>query len=323
MPIKPDAETRPDLAAVAFEAPAAELGFTPIGDLVLPPLMVPEQSGTFKKIPVESLTELPPTKRAAKGAYPRSDYKYEEDNYTCTEDAWEELVDDSERRRLASSFDAEQLATIRAFGVVRRRREYDQLLLCQDRAGLWPVGAQTGADVVNEWDDATNATPLDDVNTGKIAIRENLGGAEANTLVIAYSTFLDLGVADDVVGRIQYTNPNVARGEINVDLLAQYFGVDRVLVSRGMYNSAIKSATYVAADLWSNEYAFLCRSYAGPDLMNPCVGRTFVWEEDAAGIIVEMYRDEPHRSDVVRVRMNTDPEIITSGAGYLLGNITT
>ena len=39
--------------------------------------------------------------------------------------------------------------------------------------------------------------------------------------------------------------------------------------------------------------------------------------------MVESYRDETARSDIIRARQFTDEEIILVAAAYLLGNITT
>ena len=60
------------------------------------------------------------------------------------------------------------------------------------------------------------------------------------------------------------------------------------------------------------------------DLEDPCLGRTFLWTEDSDQLpVVETYRDEKVRSDVVRVRFSNDEKIICSAVGYLMDNITT
>jgi hypothetical protein len=44
-----------------------------------------------------------------------------------------------------------------------------------------------------------------------------------------------------------------------------------------------------------------------------------VWEEDASSLfVVETYRDEPRRSDVIRVRQHTDEKVINENAGTLI-----
>jgi hypothetical protein len=89
---------------------------------------------------------------------------------------------------------------------------------------------------------------------------------------------------------------------------------------------------------WDQDAArHLIRVASGLDITEPCIGRTFLWTEDSpANPIVESYRDETVRSDIVRVRHNVDECYIQSkdssgsvvsniaaACSYLLSNITT
>ena len=61
----------------------------------------------------------------------------------------------------------------------------------------------------------------------------------------------------------------------------------------------------------------------GQNLKEPCLGRTFLWEEDSPGMLTtEQYREEQTRSDIYRVRQNTDECIQFTGAGYILTGVT-
>jgi len=182
----------------------------------------------------------------------------------------------------------------------------------------------TPVTVTQEWDDAANATPLEDVNAGKKVIR-NATGLLPNTLIISYSTFLDLGVAVKLIDRIKYTFPGVQRGEISVELLAQYFGVEQVIVGSAIKDATAKGKSMgTATDLWDKEFAMLCIVDGSQDLLVPSLGRTFLWTEDSPGILnVETYREERTRGDVVRVRHNTVEKIVNVACGYLMDNITT
>ena len=56
----------------------------------------------------------------------------------------------------------------------------------------------------------------------------------------------------------------------------------------------------------------------------PCLGRTFLWANDSpANLMVEQYREEQTRSTIYRSRQHVDEAFVFSGAGYLLGNLTT
>jgi hypothetical protein len=61
------------------------------------------------------------------------------------------------------------------------------------------------------------------------------------------------------------------------------------------------------------------------DLMQPCVGRTFLWTADSpTNPIVEQYRAESNRSDVFRVRHHVSEELIASrnSSGTVVSNVS-
>lgn len=317
MPRPSSAAQRPELAATVMEAldgPMTAL----IGLQVMPIFSALEATGQYPLIPAEAMFSIPDTRRTDRGEYQRSDWNWEWDTYACVENGWEEPVDDRERRMYRRYFDAELLSTRRAVNIILRGQE-------KRIADMVFNGSNFSAhDVTNEWDDGSNATPIQDVKTGRAAIHDAIG-LEPNTLIVAYSTFLHLGVCDEIVDRIKYTNPAVQRGDIAASLLAQAFGVQQVLVGGAIYNSAKKGQDASLSALWSNEYAMLCVTDASPRLAEtPCIGRTFLWTEDSpANPVVESYRDEKIRGDIVRVRHDTDEEFISTACAYLMSNITT
>lgn len=289
-----------------------------IGLRVLPLFRVDLQTGQYPVIPPEVMFSIPNTKRSARGEYHRSDWEWQWDTYATSENGWEEPVDDREVNLYRQYFDAEVAAGIRALKIILRGQE-------QRIAGMvFNESNFTAHAVVNEWDDHANATPIDDVKKGRKAIHDTIG-VEPNTLIIAYSTFLDLGLCDQIVDRIKYTTPAVQRGDIAVPLLAQAFGVSQILVGGGLFNKAKKGQDADLSGIWSNEYAMLCRVSEGPMLGNePELGRTFLWTpESPTNTVVESYRDERVRGDVIRVRHDTDEEFISTECAYLMSNITT
>jgi len=311
---------RPDLGAIASEImrDAGKAGF--IGTRVLSIFNTAVQTGEYPLITRESMLKLPETKRAPKGKYNRGGWTFDLANFACQEYGWEEPVDDVEAKKYARYFDMETVCTRRALSIILRALE-KRIADAVFNATTW-----TAVGVTNEWDDATNADPLGDVNTGKKAIYDATG-IVPNALITAYSTFLDLGVCDQVVDRIKYTNPAVQRGEISTQLLAQFFGVDQVLVGNAVYDSANLGQDASISAIWSNEYAMLCRISSSMDLEEPSLGRTLIWTGDSGsgedGVVVETYRDEGVRGDVIRARHQTDEVIICEDVGYLLENITT
>ena len=306
---------RPELKALAMEYLEDQADF--VGIQALPIFDVQQQSGTYPVIPLEALLNVPSTRRAPRAPYPRDDFEFETDTYDCVENGYEEPVDDVERRLYRRFFDAEEVAMMRALGIILRGQEKRIADMLFNSSNF------TANSVTTEWDTAATCTPISDVKAGRKAIHDACG-MEPDTLIISYTTFLDLGLADQIVDRIKYTNPNVSRGDIAPSLLAQAFGVQRILVGKGMYNSAAKGQAASLAEIWDKEYAMLAVTNATPDLKKPCVGRTFRWVADAPqNTMVESYREEAIRSDVIRVRQHTDEEIVLTAAAYLMDNIHT
>jgi hypothetical protein len=310
--------SRPDLGAIAYEylLTASQRGFIGLG--LLPIFEVPEKNGEYPKIPIESLLKLQSTKRAPRGGYGRSDWEFEMGNYDCEEHGWEEPVDDSEANMYRRYFDAEEIATMRAVDVILRGQE------ARIAAKVFNTTNITGtADVTIPWNTSATCTPLADVDTAKIAMRA-ASGLDANKIAMSSKVFNKVLMAAELKDAFKYTNPiEVGSMEAKRRLLAQYLGVDEVLVGGAIKDSAKKGQSFSIADIWDDEYVLLAKvSDGGRDLRDPCLGRTFLWTGDTPqNIVTEQYRDEKVRSNIYRVRQNVDEEFVFAGAGYLMGNI--
>lgn len=306
---------RPVLSQLALEYMEKQTDF--IGLQVLPTFNVDQQNGDYPVIPLEALLRVPTTQRAARAHYARGDWKFETDTYDCLENGWEEPVDETEAKLYARFFDAEEIAMQRALNTILRVQEKRVADM------LFNASNFTANAVTNEWDDAANATPITDVQAGRLAVR-NACGLEPNVLVVSYSTFLNLGVVAQIVDRVKYIDSTIRAGDIPVSALEKLFGVEKVLVGSARYNSAKKGQSASLANVWNEEYAMLAVVNKGNDLKQPCVGRSFLWTADSPeNVLVESYDEPQTRSIVIRARQHTDEEIMLTATAYLLSNITT
>lgn len=324
---------RPDLGQMVMEY-AMDPAMQPIGLQVMPLYPTALNAATYPVIPIEALLKLPDTRRAPRGGYNRGDWEYERGQFVTEEFGWEEPVDDSERDLLEGEAPgaADFIATERAWGHIMRGQEKRIADLVFNATTF----ASYTADVTNEWDDATNAVPITDVQNAKEIIRGN-SGMLPNCLIISWSTFCDLKNCDQIVNRLKYTFPGIDLNRMNSQQLAAVFDLPQVLVGGAVYDASGKGIAVSVTNVWSNEYAMLTRIATGRDLMEPCIGRTFLWTADSPqSPVVESYRDESNRSDIIRVRHHVDEAYMqskdTSGTvvsniagavSYLLSNITT
>jgi hypothetical protein len=188
--------------------------------------------------------------------------------------------------------------------------------------------------VSKKWTDVT-ADVKADVDTSKEVMRKK--GVPPNLLVISWTTFLNIKKTTMVKDAIKYIFPDTAKtGAITKEHLEAYLEID-IEVAGALKNSAKKGANASLADIWSSDYAMLCRVAApGSDISEPSVGRTLIWNEGASeDFVVEEYYEDQVRANILRVRHDTDEALLTSidpdtkaarskvskNCGLLIGNI--
>lgn len=318
---RPDSATtiqRPDLGAIAYEylLEASQRGF--IGLELLPLFDTPLQTSTYPVIKIESLLKLQETKRSPRADYNRSDYEFKDGYYACHEHGWEELVDDSEAAMYRRFFDAEVVAVQRCIDVILRNQEARIAAKVQNTAVITNTAAAS-----TPWSTVATCTPRTDVTNAKKAMRA-ASGLTPNVMTISKAVFDTLLLCKEIMDALKYTNPiEIGGEEAQRRILAQYFGVDKVLVGNAIKDSAKKGQAASLVDIWDDEYCGLYKvSGGGQDLKDPCLGRTFLWTEDSPeNLVVEQYREEKKRSEVYRARHNVDEAFVFTKAGYLISDI--
>lgn len=308
---------RPDLGALAFEFSlgAATQGF--IAQQVLPPFFTPLKSSSYPVIPAEALLEDVDTERAPRTAYARGDWDFDFLDFNCSENGYEDPIDDSEAQLYRRYFDAETMATYRAMGIILRRLEK------RVAAKVFNTGTFGGHAVAKAWSSYADADPRADVIAGIDAMRLSTG-LKPNALILDVSVLRHVSMCASVIERVKYANPDAIRGDLTIPQLQAYFGVDQIIAAGAVRNKAPKRKAKDIAPVWSPTMAMLgVVSSGGQDLREPSLGRIFSWEEDAPEmLVVETYREEQTRSNVVRARQNTDECIQFAGAGYLMTGVT-
>ncbi len=286
-----------------------------IGMQVLGSFMTPKKKATFSKITRESLLQTVDTKRAPRTAYNRDTFEGSDQAYACEERGFESPLDDGDRAFYASDFDAEATAA----SVAWWRVMYDIEQAVADvmhNTTTFTTGNGLRTDVSTAWSTAT-ADINNDVQNAKEAVRARTG-MMPNALIIGAGVVPFLLRNDDLISNLQHTTfPTV---QAKMDALAAYFGLDRLLIGKAVYNSADKGQTFSGTDVWSNIWASVARvCMPGESLQNPCVGRTMIWEADTPeAVMVEEYREEQTRSNIYRARAFTDELLIDASFAQLL-----
>lgn len=317
------ATQRPDLAGclTEFDLAMDRMGF--IGLRVLPVLEVAQQAGNYGKISLEQLLQNRETVRAPGGGYNRSQWKFTPATYSTQEHGVEEVVDDREAKMYANYFSAEEVATQRAFDAVLRNHE-KRVAEKVFNASTWTGSALTTA-VSTEWSSASSATPITDVNAAVKKVWDGTG-LWPNALIINRNVFRNLRTCTQILDRIASSGagyPTRAQ-DVTTAQLAAVFDLDMILVAGSAKNTANEGQTASISSIWPDEYAMVCRIPTSNDIREPGLGRTFHWGEDGSviGGLVETYREEGVRGEVVRVRHDVGEDILYTECGHLLSNIT-
>lgn len=317
------ATLRPDLAAFfEFDLEMERNGY--VATKVLPVIETGLQSDNPGKVPLESLLFDADTSRASGGDYNRGNWTFDKFQYATSENGWEEPIDERDEQRYREILQVDLVAFARATSVIMRNQEKRVADLLFNTT-TWN-GASLTTGVSNEWDDADNATPIDDVEGAVKKVYEG-SGLWANALVINRQVFRNLRNCKQIIDRINSAGAGNASkpSDITAAMLAQCFDLDHVIVAGASKNSANEGQSGTPAQIWSGEYASVARIATTGDMREPCVGRTFHWSGDGSSIggTVEEYYWERSRSRIIRVRHETDEVIMYPQAAHLLSNITT
>ena len=317
---------RPDLgqSLTEFDLAADRQGF--VGYRVLPVVNTGLKASNFGRIKLESLLQDRETKRAPRTGYNRGNWEFEEDSYSTQNHGVEEPVDDEEAKVYEDYFDAEMIATQRAFDGVLREAEIRVANKVFDPATWTGEGLTTA--ITNEWDKnhVTDADPIGDVDAAKDKVWAATG-LWPNALVICRKVFNNLRKLDQIKDVIASSGAgsSVRARDITIEQLAAVFDLDHVLVAGSARNTGKEGQSRSIASIWADEYAMVCRIAQTPDFLEPCIGRVFHWTGRGSqlGGTVEQYRDESIECDVYRVRHDVGEKILYKECGHLLSNVTT
>jgi len=301
---------RADINQALIEGPAADVGL--IGATLLPLQNVQAKSGTYLKVELGGgeLLSNNAASRSAGSGYQRSIRSFTSANYATEEFGLEELLDDSNVQDLNRFFSYEAETArflLRQLKLSHEKRVSDLLwanttpftTADQSRAVAYTQGNIATIDVARDVAAAKLAL-------AKLGYEANCVAMSANVFeLIRRSTLLQnqfFGVISDTGARL------LTEAEI-----AAALGVQTLAVGRAAINSANKGKAY-SGGFVVPDTKIIVGQVAGGEFTAGGIGRTLVWAADAAGFVSESYRDEARRSNVLRVRMNTDEVVIDPNA---------
>lgn len=168
------------------------------------------------------------------------------------------------------------------------------------------------------WSNYTSSDPIGDVETGK-ATMLNSTGFLPNTMVVGYEVFRQLRHHPDIVDRVKYTSAE----NVTEDILARFFGVDRILVARAIRNTGAEGASNSFSNI-AGKNAALYYVAPTPGILTPSAGYTFAWrgvsDGMGANIGITRFRMPELRADRIEAQMAWDNKVIGSDLGYFFAS---
>lgn len=290
-----------------YEASYAELSSQFIGPQVLPALNVPKQAGTFGKIPLEELLKKgTPISRAPGSGYKRDNFQFTSDSYATIEYGVEEIIDDREAEMYSDYLPAVELAAQRAAFKVLAAAEARVASVVANFTLYNGTAALNQAVTNGQWSTLTTSTPISDVNLAVGKFYANTG-MWPNAIIMNRKTFRILRQTTQVLNAIKSdgAGDRATLSDVTTGQLSAVFDIPNVIVAGGSQNTAAIGAAATIGNIWP-DHVMVCKIATGPDMREPCIGRSFHWSADGSSMMgaVEQYRDDRIRANIIRVRQD-------------------
>lgn len=244
---------------------------------------------------------VPKTLRAPKTESRTVDWKVTTDGYVCDEHALNDLIDDIERDNADKPLNlqvdtVEFLTDIITLSLEMRIKDMLE-------TNLTKHDPTSGA-----WSDYTDgaSNPITDIEVGKAAIHAVIF-REPNVLLLGKAVYEKLKHHPKILERIKYSQ----KGVLTSDLMAELFGIEKVIVGEAGYNSAKEGKTAALSYLWGKN-AILAYVEPRPGIKKFSLGYVF----QSKKFQTRRARIEVKHSDWFEVGQIETEKIICATCGY-------
>jgi hypothetical protein len=224
------------------------------------------------------------------------------DTYYAQEHSLQIPVTDEERENVDSPLAPDRDGTEMVTSKIMLGRERIIQTLATTAAN-YASGLSTTLSGTDQWSDYTNSDPIGDLRAAKAAVHARIF-IEPNTMVVPYQVMTILEDHPDFLERIKYSE----RAIFSPELLASVLGVQKVIVPGVGINTAALGQTSTLSYLWGKDVVLAWV----PDrsgLKIPAFGYEFTWGSQA----VDRWREDPRKSDLIRVARRYDHKLVAQG----------
>ncbi len=310
--------------SVAYQQDATNF----IADQIFPMVPVDKQGNLYYEYLLEDWIRITAEERAPGTESAGGGWDLTNHPYFCRLFSIHKDIDDQTAQNADSVFNLDRDATQWVTHQLLLKREADFIsnylspgVWGQDFTGGDASGAYSGL----MWDNV-NASPITDVLNAKLIIGQ-LTGYPPNVLALGPVTFVRLLNSPEIINRVKFSGSGFPTAAV----LAQAFGVDKIVVSSAIYNPAPITATPTQNNnLTSAEYiwgksAFLGYAAPAPGLLQPSGGYIFTWDgllgAGAYGTRIKRFRMENIESNRVEGESAYDMHLVGKNLGAYWNDI--
>lgn len=279
-----------------------------VGEKLFPPLIVDKATNKYWIYGKENMrtyrTLRAPGTRAAS-----MDWNVSSDSYSCDEHALEHPIPDEVRNEADAPLKPESDGAEMLTDALMLDHEV-RIATLATTSGSYYTGHSNAAGT--KWDDFTASDPIEDVRAMNALIHKQIM-RPANTMLLGKEVFDVLRNHPAILSRLSDNNLKI----VTAQMLAQLFDVAQVIVGGARQITSVgKAATETSSYVWGKNVIL---AYVGaPGLKTITFGQVF---RRSGYRQVEQWREQPIKSDIIKVADMTDEKIIASGAGAHLSSV--
>lgn len=301
--------------SVAFTQESAKF----VADKVFPVVPVQKQSDKYNIYPKGHFWRDEVAPRPLGGRPNQANFDVESGTYLCEEEGLEYKLDDRLRANADQPLDPDKagMRLLTEQTMIHRDSDWASSYFAK---GVWGTDLKGKSSGPGEKEflqfDQSGTEPVEFMDEQ----RDDLGsatGMEPNTLVLGKDVFRVVKNHPEVKDRIKYTQ----RGIITPELLAELFGVEKVVIPGSVKNSGEEGVADAIDYIVSRKDMLLVYSAPNPAIDQPSGGYIFAWTglipgaTNAQGGVIERGREELAHSDVFQIRLAYDMKVVAPELG--------
>lgn len=160
--------------------------------------------------------------------------------------------------------------------------------------------------------------PVEDIDVGLEAIRGSTG-YDANVMIIAMPAWRRLRRHPLLIEYIRGKGDNVGGGGVTLRQVSEAFEIEKILVGRGIKNTASEGEAGQYTAIWSN-HLILMHVAKNPGRMTPTYGYTFQWTPPGfpAPFTIRRLDDDRNMVETMEVHHYQDEKVVSTALGYII-----